>query len=83
MIMLCTEKGFMVQAQYCSEWCGVSYGIARLFDSFVLSRSMIEGTTTSLKLHLIIIESILALSVIQLIWILLSQVLQIQPKLNM
>ena len=41
--MLCTEKGFMVQAQYGSEWS--SYGIARLFDSFVPSRLMIEGTS--------------------------------------
>ena len=31
----------MVQAQYCSEWSEL-----RLFDSFVPSWSMIEGTTS-------------------------------------
>ena len=28
---------------------GLSYGIAHLFDSFVLSQSMIEGTTSMTK----------------------------------
>ena len=37
--MLCTE--------FCSKWSEtLSYKIARLFDSFVSSQSMIEGTTS-------------------------------------
>ena len=35
LIMQCTHKGSMVRAQYCSEWTGLGYGMARLFDSFV------------------------------------------------
>ena len=34
LIMLCTNKGSMVQAQSCFEW--TSYGMARLFDFFVM-----------------------------------------------
>ena len=54
-IMLCTEKGFMVQAQYCSEWSEL--WVARLFDSFVPSWSMIEGTTSITFLVFYIIVS--------------------------
>ena len=35
LIMQCTDKGSMVQAQYCSEWTELGYGMAHLFDSFV------------------------------------------------
>ena len=30
------DKESMVRAQYCSEWTELGYGMARLFDSFVL-----------------------------------------------
>ena len=35
LIMQCTPKESMVQAQYYSEWTELGYGMARLFDSFV------------------------------------------------
>ena len=34
LIMQCTDKGSMVQAQYCSELTEFGYGMARLFDFF-------------------------------------------------
>ena len=42
-IMLCAEKDSWFKHSIVLN--GLSYGIARLFDSFVPSRSTIEGTT--------------------------------------
>ena len=48
--MLCTEMDSWFKHSIVLN--GLSYGIARLFDSFVLSRSMIEGTAVVTSLEI-------------------------------